>query len=86
MCCFPTRGTASRGPENRLAFNAVAEAFLAAQLGGRFEPIDSAFAGSTITCPEGADQVPGLAAALKSHAADKTAGERSSESKAGAGQ
>jgi dipeptidyl aminopeptidase/acylaminoacyl peptidase len=35
-------------PENRLAFNAVAEAFLAKHLGGRYQPIGDDFTGSTI--------------------------------------
>ncbi len=66
-CCFRTKGTASRDRRIGLAFFAVAEAFLAEQLGGRYEPIGKAFAGSTITCPEGASQVPGLAEAMASH-------------------
>ena len=52
-------------PENRLSFYAVAEAFLAPQLGGRFEPIGDDFANSSIAVPTGAEQVPGLAEALK---------------------
>ncbi len=51
-------------PENRLSFFAVAEAFLAAHLHGAYEPIGGAFSGSTIAVPTGAEQVPGLAAAL----------------------
>jgi dienelactone hydrolase len=70
---FPDEGHGFARPENNLAFYAVTDAFLARQLGGRYEPIGAAFAGSTITCPEGADQVPGLAAALEKHAAEKTA-------------
>ena len=70
---FPDEGHGFARPENRLAFFAVAEAFLAEQLGGRYEPIGGAFAGSTITCPEGAAEVPGLAAALESHAKEKAA-------------
>jgi dipeptidyl aminopeptidase/acylaminoacyl peptidase len=64
---FPDEGHGFARPENNLAFYAVAEAFLARQLGGRFEPIGDAFKGSTITCPEGADDLPGLADALKEH-------------------
>jgi dipeptidyl aminopeptidase/acylaminoacyl peptidase len=74
---FPDEGHGFARPENRLAFYAVAEAFLAEQLGGRYEPIGEAFAGSTITCPEGASDVPGLAAALKQHAEQKTSGDQS---------
>ena len=51
-------------PENRLAFFAVTEAFLARHLGGRYEAIGGAFGGSTITVPTGAAAVPQLAAAL----------------------
>lgn len=47
-------------PENRLAFDAVAEAFLAKQLGGSFQPIEGDFAGSTIKLETGAELVPGL--------------------------
>lgn len=53
-------------PENRLSFNAVTEAFLAEHLGGRYEPVGEDFKGSTIAVPAGADQVPGLKAALES--------------------
>jgi dipeptidyl aminopeptidase/acylaminoacyl peptidase len=51
-------------PENRMSFNAVAEAFLAKHLGGRCEPVGEDFQGSSIVAQTGADQVPGLAAAL----------------------
>jgi dipeptidyl aminopeptidase/acylaminoacyl peptidase len=62
---FPDEGHGFARPANRLAFNAVTEAFLAAHLGGRYEPIGHAFAGSSITVPAGANDVPGLSAALK---------------------
>ena len=62
---FPDEGHGFARPPNRLAFNAVAEAFLAQHLGGRFEPIGNAFDGSTITVPTGAEGVPGLVEALK---------------------
>jgi hypothetical protein len=42
------------------------EAFLAEHLGGRYEPIGEAFAGSSITVPTGAGEVPGVKAALDS--------------------
>lgn len=51
-------------PENRMSFNAVAEAFLAQCLGGRYEPIGDDFKGSTIAVPVGAEGVPGLQEAL----------------------
>lgn len=52
-------------PENKISFFAVAEAFLARHLGGRYEPIGTAFNGSTIAVPTGADEVPGLVEALQ---------------------
>jgi dipeptidyl aminopeptidase/acylaminoacyl peptidase len=66
---FPDEGHGFARPENNLAFYAVAEGFLARQLGGRAETIGNAFAGSTITCPEGDDEIPGLADALKQQTA-----------------
>jgi hypothetical protein len=62
---FPDEGHGFARPENRLAFNAVAEAFLAEQLGGRFEPVGDGFAGSSVKVPVGAGDVPGVADALK---------------------
>ncbi|HVS39567.1 MAG TPA: S9 family peptidase, partial [Gemmataceae bacterium] len=61
---FSDEGHGFHRPENNLAFNAVAEAFLAQYLGGRFEAIGDDFAGSTITAPAGAETVPGLTAKL----------------------
>jgi dipeptidyl aminopeptidase/acylaminoacyl peptidase len=52
-------------PENSVSFWAVAEAFLARHLDGRYQPIGSDFKGSTIQVTAGADQVPGLAEGLK---------------------
>jgi dipeptidyl aminopeptidase/acylaminoacyl peptidase len=66
---FPDEGHGFARPENNLAFYAVAEAFLAEHLGGRYEPIGADFTGSSIRCPEGADQVPGVADALRAQAA-----------------
>lgn len=62
---YPDEGHGFARPANRLSFYAVTEAFLAEHLGGRYQPIGDAFRGSTIEVPEGAAQVPGLAAALK---------------------
>lgn len=62
---FPDEGHGFARPPNRLAFNAVTEAFLSVHLGGRYQPVGDDFAGSTVTVPEGAAQVPGLAEALK---------------------
>ena len=48
-------------PENRLAFFAVAEAFLAAEhLRGRYQPVATDFAGSTIDIGTGRELVPDL--------------------------
>jgi dipeptidyl aminopeptidase/acylaminoacyl peptidase len=61
---FPDEGHGFARPENRLAFEAVTEAFLARHLGGRYEAIGEAFQGSTISVPTGAADVPGLTAKL----------------------
>ena len=61
---YPDEGHGFARPENRQSFNAVAEAFLGRHLGGRVEPIGRDFEGSTITVPTGAEDVPGLRAAL----------------------
>ena len=47
-------------PENRRSFTAVAEAFLAAHLGGRCEPVGDDFEGSTIEFRAGRELIPGL--------------------------
>jgi dipeptidyl aminopeptidase/acylaminoacyl peptidase len=57
---FPDEGHGFARPENRLAFFAVTEAFLANNLGGRHEPIGDAFKGSSITVPAGVEHIPGL--------------------------
>ncbi len=61
---YPDEGHGFVRPENRLSFNAVVEAYLSQHLGGRFQPVGNDFRGSSITVPRGADEVPGLAAAL----------------------
>jgi dipeptidyl aminopeptidase/acylaminoacyl peptidase len=61
---YPDEGHGFGRPENTISFLAVAEAFLAQHLEGRFEPIGEGFKGSSIVCPVGADGVPGLATAL----------------------
>jgi dipeptidyl aminopeptidase/acylaminoacyl peptidase len=61
---FPDEGHGFARPENRLAFNAVAEAFLGDCLGGRVEPIGDGFEGSSITVPAGADHVAGVSEKL----------------------
>ncbi|HBS28914.1 MAG TPA: S9 family peptidase [Phycisphaerales bacterium] len=62
---FPDEGHGFARPENNKAFNAVTEAFLSQHLGGRYQPIDGDFKGSSIAVPHGAGQVPGLADAVK---------------------
>ncbi|MDI6846479.1 MAG: S9 family peptidase [Candidatus Saccharicenans sp.] len=57
---FSDEGHGFARPENRLAFFAVSELFLAKHLGGRAQEIGKDFEGSTIKVPEGAEQIPGL--------------------------
>ena len=61
---YPDEGHGFARPANNLSFFGVAEAFLAQCLGGRYQPLDGDLAGSSITVPTGAADVPGLAAAL----------------------
>ena len=61
---FPDEGHGFHRPENDKAFNAVTEAFLAKELGGRSQPIGDDFKGSSITVPAGAKDVPGLEQSL----------------------
>ncbi len=62
---FPDEGHGFAEPGNRLAFNAVAEAFLAQHLNGRYEPIGDDFKKSSIQVPSGSEHVPGLGEAIK---------------------
>lgn len=52
-------------PANSLSFYAIAEAFLAKCLGGRYEPVGDDFAGSSLQVLVGAGDVPGLVQALE---------------------
>ncbi len=61
---FPDEGHGFARPQNRTAFYAIAEAFLAKHLGGRFEPVGNDFAGSSFQVLEGLGGVPGLETAL----------------------
>lgn len=61
---YPEEGHGFAVPENRIAFNAIAEAFLVAHLGGRAEPIGGDFSGARFEVREGASHVPGLETAL----------------------
>ena len=62
---FPDEGHGFAREQNRLAFSAIVEAFLAKHLGGRYQPIEGDFAGSSIRVQTGASLVPGLAESLK---------------------
>ena len=61
---FTEEGHGFAKPENRQAFYAVAEAFLAEHLGGSYEPIGDAFDGTAFTVPAGSGEVPGVSDAL----------------------
>lgn len=61
---YPEEGHGFAVPQNRISFFAIAEAFLAAHLGGRAEPIGGDFAGAKFEVSEGASRVPGLEVAL----------------------
>jgi dipeptidyl aminopeptidase/acylaminoacyl peptidase len=62
---YPDEGHGFARPENTLSFCAIAEAFLAKCLGGRCEPIGGDFTGASLTVPAGAQDIPGLGAALR---------------------
>ncbi len=64
---YPDEGHGFHRPENDKSFNAVTEAFLEKQLGGRAQPIGNDFQGASITVPAGANNVPGLEQALTEH-------------------
>jgi dipeptidyl aminopeptidase/acylaminoacyl peptidase len=62
---YPDEGHGFARPANSLSFFAVAEAFLAEHLGGRYQPVGEDFEGSSIQVPQGAQLVPGLGEALE---------------------
>jgi dipeptidyl aminopeptidase/acylaminoacyl peptidase len=62
---FPDEGHGFARPENNMAFNAIAEGFLAKCLGGRAEPIGGTVRASSAKVPHGAEFAPGLVDALK---------------------
>jgi dipeptidyl aminopeptidase/acylaminoacyl peptidase len=66
---YPDEGHGFARPQNRLAFYAISEGFLAKCLGGRYEPIGNDFDGSSLQVREGAPVVPGLPEALAKMAA-----------------
>jgi dipeptidyl aminopeptidase/acylaminoacyl peptidase len=61
---YPQEGHGFAEPENSLSFCAIAEAFLAAHLGGRCEPFGQDFKGAEFEVRTGAEYVPGLKEAL----------------------
>ncbi|MGK2927172.1 MAG: S9 family peptidase [Lysobacterales bacterium] len=61
---YPDEGHGFQKPENNLSFFAVAEAFLAECLGGRYQELGDDFAGSSIQVKHGSEFIPGLAEAL----------------------
>lgn len=61
---FPDEGHGFARPVNNIAFNAVAENFLAKCLGGRAEPIGGTVKASTAQVQHGAEFAPGLTEAL----------------------
>jgi hypothetical protein len=52
-------------PEDRDSFFAISEAFIAGCLGGRYQSLDGAFAGSSTEVLAGIEHVPGLAEVLE---------------------
>jgi len=71
---FPDEGHGFARPQNRMAFYAVMEGFLAHEcLNGRAQPIGDDFRGSTIQVLAGGGNVKGLEAALAEQAAGESA-------------
>ena len=68
---FHDEGHGFARPENRFAFYAVTEAFLAENLGGRYQPIGDAFTGADFSIPDGEAGVPGVKEALKTYTPPK---------------
>ena len=62
---YPDEGHGFQKPENNLSFNAVAEAFLAECLGGRYQSLGDDFANSSIQIPHGVEFVPSIASELE---------------------
>ena len=62
---YPDEGHGFARPENRTAFYAVTEVFLAEHLGGRYQPLSAELAASTMLVPAGADDIPGLPETIK---------------------
>jgi dipeptidyl aminopeptidase/acylaminoacyl peptidase len=62
---YPEEGHGFAQPANRTSFYAIAEGFLSQCLGGRYQPVGDDFKGAKLEVLEGAQNVPGLEAALK---------------------
>lgn len=60
---YPDEGHSFEKPNNRISFNAIAEAFLGNCLGGRVEPLGATLQNSTAQILNGAMYIPGLAEA-----------------------
>ncbi|NJM31233.1 MAG: hypothetical protein HC855_15100 [Rhizobiales bacterium] len=65
---YPQEGHGFAVPENSLSFNAIAETFLSAHLGGRCEPFGEDFRGAEFEVRVGVAHVPGLEKASAGHA------------------
>ena len=61
---YPDEGHGIARPANQLSFFAVAEAFLAEHLGGRYEPIGDDLDHSSIRIPVGGSEIPGVQTAI----------------------
>ena len=61
---YPDEGHGIARPANRMAFFAVAEAFLAEHLGGRYEPIGDDLDRSRLMIPVGAGEIPSVQTAI----------------------
>lgn len=62
---YPDEGHGFARPMNRISFYAIAEAFFAKSLEGRFEPVGLDFKGSTLEVVTGTENVSGLEDALE---------------------
>ena len=60
---YPDEGHGFRRPQNATSFYAIAEGFLAAELGGAAEPLGGDIAASSVRVLEGAELIDGLAEA-----------------------
>ena len=83
---FPDEGRQLVLPANRLSYLAVLEHFLGDCLGGRIEPVGTAFEGANINVYDGAVNVPGLSAFARRRAVAPTQQtlDESAEDEAGA--